>query len=342
MDNIKDKQILLLCHNFYDYDIAIKNELIKLGAKDVFLKNAKFFCSSFREIRSFSLLQFFKNPFERKRWTEKFKEEINNRRFDTFLCIENACFTKDFMFFLKERNPNIKTVLFLWDTYNTQQGGFKDYRFLFDKVYTFDRDDASKYNIEYYPDFYIPQKKCLNYKYDISFVGTANFSSTVHRFDIVDYVNKFCTENNLKSYLYLKTTYPDKKTKNPFKMIFRLFKKPNGWTKVYRYQNEPWLHFDSLSLEDCNKIQSQSKVLLDINHKNRQGMTINAITALAQGQKLITTNTRIKDEIFYNPNMIHVMDEINPHIDLDFFEKPSEPIDFSELRLDNWLKHILR
>ena len=125
-------------------------------------------------------------------------------------------------------------------------------------------------------------------------------------------------------------------------MIFRLFKKPNGWTKVYRYQNEPWLHFDSLSLEDCNKIQSQSKVLLDINHKNRQGMTINAITALAQGQKLITTNVRIKNEAFYNPNMIYIMDEKNPHIDLDFFEKPSEPIDFSELRLDNWLKHILR
>ena len=130
-NNIKDKSILLLCENFYDYDKAIVDELYKLGAKNVFLKNIKYFRSSFRELAGFSLFSFLRNPFERRCWTSKFEQEIQDLHFDIFLCIENTCFVKSFMRFLRAKNPQIKTVLFLWDTYKTQQGGFKDYRFFF-------------------------------------------------------------------------------------------------------------------------------------------------------------------------------------------------------------------
>lgn len=340
-NNIKDKSILLLCENFYDYDKAIVDELYKLGAKNVFLKNIKYFRSSFREMAGFSLFSFLRNPFERRCWTSEFEQEIQDLHFDIFLCIENTCFVKSFMRFLRAKNPQIKTVLFLWDTYKTQQGGFKDYRFLFDKVYSFDRDDAEKYDMEYYPDFYIPQHPDNEALYDISFVGTANGSSTLHRFKLIDYVNKFCEANGLRSMLYLRVNIPVK-TKNPLKIIKRRFDK----LKVYRnliamYSREKWLHGESLPLEQCNKLQSQAHVLLDLNHRNRQGMTINCITALAQGQKLITTNKRIKEEAFYNPNMIYVMDEDNPHLDISFWSRPNEKIDMSHLRLDNWLLHIL-
>ena len=37
-NNVKGKNILLLCENFYDYDKVIKEELYKLGANFVFLK----------------------------------------------------------------------------------------------------------------------------------------------------------------------------------------------------------------------------------------------------------------------------------------------------------------
>lgn len=41
-DNITGKNILLLCENFYDYDNVLKRELYNLGAKEVYLKRAKF------------------------------------------------------------------------------------------------------------------------------------------------------------------------------------------------------------------------------------------------------------------------------------------------------------
>ena len=82
-------------------------------------------------------------------------------------------------------------------------------------------------------------------------------------------------------------------------------------------------------------------MLLDINHAHRQGMTINCITALATGKKLITTNQRIKDESFYTPNNIYLLDEENPVLDMAFFDSEVEKMDLTHLRLDNWLLHIL-
>lgn len=93
-------------------------------------------------------------------------------------------------------------------------------------------------------------------------------------------------------------------------------------------------------MNKCNRIQASARVLLDLNHKGRQGMTINCITALAHGQKLITTNKRIMDEPFYNPDMIYIMDENNPHLEVSFWNRPNKPIDLSYLRIDNWLLHI--
>ena len=158
VNNIKGKNVLLLCESFYGYDKAIKDELYKLGANTVFLKNVKYFSGSFREPKSFRILSFIRNPFERRFWTVAFQKEISSLHFDLFICIENACFVKSFMQFLHNKNPRIKTILFLWDTYETQQDGFKDYRFLFDKVYSFDRDDALQYGLDYFPDFYVPLK----------------------------------------------------------------------------------------------------------------------------------------------------------------------------------------
>lgn len=338
-NNIKGKNILLLCENFYDYDKVLERELYHLGAKKVFLKKAEFFCCSLKEVDWHHPKGILKYPFEQKIWTRNFEKEISNLHFDLFICIENACFSKDFMAFLHARNPGIKTVLFLWDTYKTQQGGYKDYRFLFDKVFSFDRDDARMYGMEYFPDFYIPQKRSNQYEYDLSFVGTANGTATIHRFKLMDYVSRFCEDNNLSSFLYLKTF--NQASHNPLRQAMRRFLGESEFEKLIdEYKNREWLHFDKLPLEKCNQVQAKARVLLDLNHRNRQGMTINCITALAHGQKLITTNKRIAEEPFYSPNMIYIMDEDNPQLDVTFWNRSNEMVNLEYLRIDNWLKHI--
>ena len=342
-NNIKGKRILLLCENFFDYDLAIAEELRKMGAEDVHLKESTYFRSTLRDKQSFRIKKFLKNPFEQKEWSKNFEKEICHKRFDIFLCIENTCFSKSFMTFLRTNNPNIKCILFLWDKYETQQSGYKDYRFLFDKVYSFDRDDCARYKMEYWPDFYLQQPIPEQYLYDISFVGTARRKSTIHRFAIVDYIHHFCIENNLKSFLYLKAGVPNLKKYNNVKRFLKEHIFQSKYRQTYaQYMGQPWLKSESLSLDECNWHQSHAKVLLDINHPHRQGMTLNAIAAIAHGQKLITTNQRIKEEDFYDPDMIYIMDEEHPFLDIDFFNSPNKKIDLSYLRIDNWLNHILK
>jgi len=61
---------------------------------------------------------------------------------------------------------------------------------------------------------------------------------------------------------------------------------------------------------------------------------------MAACKKLITTNSFIKQEKFYHPDNIIIIDENNPEIDPDFFEKPFKQINVEEYSLDNWVKTI--
>ena len=341
-DNISGKSILLLCDNFYNYDIEIRNELLKLGAKKVYLKNIEFFQGSFREHVTWKTFYFyFKNPLERTRWTNELMREIEDMHFDIMFCIENMSFKKHFIDFLRLKNPNIKTFLFLWDTFKTQQPRYFDYLPKFDYVFSFDRNDAQKYGLIYFPDFYIDKENnILEPIYDLSFVGTMNDKSTFFRGHLLSKINKYCRENNLKTFLYLK--YLKSKFNSNFIRVFIrkiIYYKYNN--EINKYIKEGFLYEKSLSLEQVDKIFNQSKVILDLNHNNRQGMTINCITAIAKGKKLITTNKDIKNEDFYSPENIYIIDENNPILNIEFFKNEPQPIDLSHLRLDNWLKYIL-
>ena len=334
-NNIKGKNILLLCENFYDYDKAIRDELLKMGANMVFLKNANFLNNTIRSPKSFNLITFIKSPFKTGRWTRELKKQIKGIHFDLFLCIENTCFAKSFMKHLRKHNKDIKTALFLWDTYSTQQGGYKDYRFLFDKVYSFDRDDAMKYGMEYFPDFYLPFHQCEE-KYEACFIGTANHKSTSHRLHIISKLNRIFVENNINAFLYVKcdNVFNRKRIKKWF--CFRKY-----INEIRKFQNEGFIYFEPLPLEKVNEIMASSQIIIDVNHKNRQGMTLNVISALASGKKLITTNQRIAQEPFYNPNNICIINEYNPVIPKSFLKSKAKPCNLNNLRLDNWLNHIL-
>ena len=342
-NNIVDKSILLIAEPFYGYDKAIKNELIRLGAKSVYLKKDVHYKGNIRARFNISnLKEWLKNPFVRKQWTDNFMKEIEGIFFDTLFVVEVLPFSKNFFEYIRKANPNIRIILFLWDSLRYRQSRFIDYLPKFDKVYSFDRDDALKYKLSYYPDFYIevsvpPLSDC---KYDIAFIGTMNETLTSFRGEILKKIDNFCKKNALVSFFYLK--YDDiELSKNILKRLITTIIHSKYLKKLRNLTNCNFMHKDKLPLSEFNGIISNTRVVLDINHHERQGMTINAITAIALGKKLITTNKRIKEEDFYNPAMIYVIDECNPILDLEFFSAHYVPIDIKKLRIDNWLTHIV-
>lgn len=344
MDSILGKNILLICYPFFGYDKAIKEELYRLGANLVFLKKAEYFPSSPRDEQFLdpwykAPLYYIKAPNARTKWTEQLKREIEGMRFNVLLVIENTCFKKSFIKYLREKNPGIKTIWFLWDTFKTQQRWHRDYIPLFDKVYSFDRDDAKKYNLEYYPDFYIEPNGSYANIYDIAFVGSANYTSTAYRIELLSKIKKQCDTYGLKCFFHLKYSQPE--TFHPIKKILKKYRQNVYAQMVQKHINEGYMHSESLALEKYNAIMRDSRIILDMNHKERQGMTINAVSALVSGKKLITTNKRIKEEKFYHPNNILVIEEENPIIPADFISSPTCQIDMQHLKLNNWLKHII-
>lgn len=338
-DSISGKKIFLMCEKFFGYDVIMRDTLLRLGARDVFLHDVQWIRATFRiKVTWKTPLYFLLYPNERKKWTESLIRDIGDRRFDIFLCIQITPFSKFFMDWLRKKNPGIRCVLFLWDTVNPVMAGYKDYFPLFDKIWTFDRDDSRKYGFEYHPDFYVSDdtRKYSQCQYDLNFIGNLSENPKVYnRPRLLKYLMDFSIENNLNSFLYLK--YRQKPSK-----LYKYLKVKTRYEKICKeYLIYPFMHPETIPLNQVDQLQQDARVIIDLSHENRQGMTINAITALAKGKKLITTNYRIKDEPFYSPNNIWVLDTKHPHVDLDFLITKPLPVDMKELRIDNWLKKIL-
>ena len=342
-ENIIGKSILLIIEPFFGYGEIIEEELLKLGARSVYRKESEFLPAGIRDGFSLkNILKWLCNPYGREKWTKNLIIEIEHLQFDTLFVVENFPFKKYFLKYLKKKNPKIRMILFLWDTFKTQQPHYNDYLPLFDCCYSFDRDDARKYGLHYFPNFYIEKQipSISLCKYDIAFIGTMNRNNTRFRGRVLCKIHDFCLNNELKTFFYL--YYPIINNSNSF--FKRLYHKIHD----YEYNKEieklceiGFIHSNPIPIDEYNEVMASTRVVLDLSHRNRQGMTINAIAAIANGKKLITTNKRIKEEPFYDPSAIYIIDEENPFFDMSFVKQPYTPQDFSFLRMDNWLKHVI-
>lgn len=341
-DNITGKTILLITNTRMPVKYQMRDVLLSLGAKEVVLKNLVTVKGLRGKLSLRGVYHYLRNPHERDINTKNLIEEIGDRKINTLLCVENLQFSKWLLDYLREKNPDVKLVMFFWDKVEKHHKGFDDYFPKFDKIYSFDRDDAKDYGFEYYPDFYFgviqPSEECT---YDIAFVGRIRNDETLQRAFLIRQVQAFCDEYKLKPYLRIRPLDKTVGKKNPIKKILQERREKKYWNVVKEYEKYGFIYYDDIPLDEVDDIYNHSKVILDTAYPGRQGMTLNAIVALAKGKKLITCNKRIKEEPFYDPDMIYILDEDNPHFDMEFFNRPNKKVDMSYLRMDNWLKHLI-
>jgi hypothetical protein len=134
--------------------------------------------------------------------------------------------------------------------------------------------------------------------------------------------------------------------------LLKLFHFESFWVKNYilnfevieRKLKREYLVYDSLNYKELQNNMLCSNVVLDLPYQMQSGYTHRLIEALANGKKVITTNTGIAKESFYNPEQIHIIDYQNPEIDCNWVKTRSFfPVDnyFSGLELSIWLKSII-
>lgn len=76
-----------------------------------------------------------------------------------------------------------------------------------------------------------------------------------------------------------------------------------------------------MSVEETERIISESSCILDTDRESQTGTTPRVIWALASGKKILSTNKNLIKMPFYNEKQIHIIDRNTPIVDIDFYEK---------------------
>lgn len=231
--------------------------------------------------------------------------KYNIEEYDYIILGENS-YSPYISKYIKKKNPKCKIIMYFWNIIEEQ----KVYKNLFkdsniDEFWTFDKNDADRYNMKYNSQFYTKNVKInkLIYKYDILFLGRTKS-------------RKF---NILK--------LEDELTKKGLKVKFKLIEKEK----------------DYISYDDYLNILAKSKCILDYNQNGQVGLSLRPMEALFLQKKLITNNKDIKNYDFYNSNNIFILGEDNIEEIKDFIDRPYKKIDqkiIDYYDFEQWLKRF--
>lgn len=276
-----------------------------------------------------------------KSWIEKSLQEIDGKVFDRFLAIGYYQVTSELIVSIKRSNPNCKTTIYFYDSFCRLN--FSNDIPLFDECFTFDREDAMKYNINYLPFFVLKESEKRKVNIDICHIGSWS-PGHVYRLPVLEKIRSDAKERNLN--VYFKCTYQNLdgftlsgKVKFFVSMIINQEYR-NYFSFYKKYKKSDILVDKRFDYSFIQEKETESKCVVEINAK-RAGLSPRVMNALANGRKVIINNPEIKKEIFYNEKNILIVDEKDPKIDYNFIKEVFAPFNFDDLEIENWIGILL-
>ncbi|MGZ6539902.1 MAG: hypothetical protein ACXVEB_16115 [Bacteroidia bacterium] len=316
---MENKKILLIAAKFFGYENDIKAELLKRGFSVDMVHDRPFNSASMKALTKLfpRLMQFIVQMYYESKFPHIFE-----KNYDIIFVIEGITLAKSALKRLREKNPQAQFILYVWDSVANRHH-ILDYKNEYDQVFTFDPDDAKKYQVQFRPLFYtedFERKEPAATKYDVEFVGTVHSD----RYPIISKILNHLQNNCRKFiFLYFHTEW------------FFLY---NRFTKsVYKNAHKSEFQFKPISKKEVAAIIASSFVTIDIEHPSQVGLTIRTFEVLGVRRKLATTNSSIKDYDFYDPQNILVLDRNNPVIPEDFFKT-----EYKELPANLYYKYSLK
>lgn len=176
-------------------------------------------------------------------------------------------------------------------------------RFAWDKIYTFDPEDAEEYGFVYLGFNYYSKQvsdQTIEVNNDIYFVGGLKGGREEQIYNIYKYLNS-----------------------HQVKCIFDLM----------TFGRKDYTSLDGINYimkwRPYNEVLQnvmQSKCILEINQKGQKGATLRYFEAITMNKKLLTNNLAVVDFPFYNSKWIKIIKSLDD-IDLDWI-KADEQIDY--------------
>ncbi|MDE2427340.1 MAG: hypothetical protein KGM99_01335 [Burkholderiales bacterium] len=325
MGSLAGKRVLCIVPRFFGYETDIQNELKIQGAHVDLLIDRPFESSLLKALAKLRPEALF--SYTNKLYLSEI-QKFHAKFYDYIFVVNGQTISNGFIRKLRTLFPQAEFILYMWDAIANRQHIVKNLP-LFDRSYTFDPLDSSKYGMQLRPLFYnrsIQKDPNAHCKYDVSFVGTAH----TDRYHIVSKVNaSLPSEKNTFWYLYLQAPW-----------VFYYYKYTNPTMRGAQITD---FKFSSLNKKTIGDVFRESSVVLDIEHPLQNGLTMRTFETLGSAKKLITTNTSIINYDFYNSNNIFVIDRQNPKIDEKFLSSPYVDLPesiYQKYSIEGWVNNI--
>ena len=327
MTQLASKRVLLVAP-MGQYANAIAQSIVSLGGMvDSFEERpALSFLAKFA-IRYFPRLAYFYS----RSYFDRILASTKQNHYDYLLIIRAEAVTRKFLLDLKWYHPNIKLILYQWDSMSLTRGPL-DKLDLFDVLVSFDKRDCEKYAMHFLPLFYTNDYRTIDRMasgmcYDFAFIGTMHSD----RYKFICQIQRLAEDRHLTTYFYMYLT----STVAYYKMKYFDMNLPGA--------NRSEFQFKHLNKELVLNVIAQSRVIVDVEHPAQVGLTIRTIEMLGAKKKMITTNTDIINYDFFTPNNILVVDRKDVQVPNSFLESDYVDIDptiYEKYSTDSWVKNL--
>lgn len=325
----RNKNVLLIMPKYFGYEIEIERELRKVF-HDVFVVY-----ENITELNIFyDIVYHHFNEFSPNVFLHYYKRELKNvsNNIDYVFAIRGFSLSKEIINLMKSKfKKETKYILWQWDSIKNNRNVLNIVS-LFDKVLTFDIEDAKEFGFEYRPNFYlnINKKEFVDRDIDLLYIGSFSFD----RYSKLQQLKKIAKEKKLNLYTVLYISR--------FTFYFQKYMLKD---KLYSSVERDDLSFKSLNIREVYDLYAKSKIVVEITSKNQTGYTMRSIDCLINECKLITNNKYLKSADFYKYNNINIIEDEKLSITDNFIRNKYENIErkiIDYYSINSWLFDILK
>ncbi len=312
-------RILFIGIDFYDYAARISAALERLG------HTVDFHPIEDRGWAAKAAKKLAPAAYERRRaaYHDRLIEQSAARDYDLVLFIQVHQIRREALARLRALHPKARFVLYNWDSLTTHD--FKPWIECFDRVATFDPEDAQALGVDYLPLFAIPRFLEVDHtrpaQRDLYFVGAIG---SMERFEALARLHDFCQGAGLTTRFHLVCS-----------PVVRLQLWRSG-------RSLPGVTGKPIGFEAIMAMLETSRATFDFANHRQSGYTMRLIENMCAGRKIITENARIRDEPFYREDRFLVVDGHDFSAVPAFLTRPiTSKLDISLYGIDRWAERLI-
>lgn len=316
-------KVALISLDYYGYDKYIVSAMKNLGIETIHIDiyaNRYIYPNLWVRFKNLLNKTFFESNIKRQHLDRLIHKELSPLGiFDKIIIIHAEWLSSETLLFCQTVCK--KMIAYHYDGIQRMPAISNTFNY-FDKIYSYDKQDVEKYNLEFIPNFIYEED---TQKKDNILPKAFNISSLDQRTIILEKIARVLQEKNFPYDFFV----VNRRQLNLYI--------PKIKTKI-KYLNH------MISREESLKKIKDSTIMIDVQRPEQEGLTFRVFEALGYRKKLITTNKDIVNYDFYNPNNILLLDPNNIKISDSFLyskyqEVPKEIID--KYQIKNWVKKIL-